>query len=199
MSVFKNSSYICSVKHSEVRNTIVRTASTLFYEKGYNLTGINEIIAEAGIAKATLYNHFSSKEDICVAYIQYKNQVFLGEIGAFCNNKSKGNKRILGVFDFLLQFFKGDGFYGCWCLNTVSEIPSDNEKILVEIQKEKNEFLKFIEKLVEENKVELTSTEVLSVSKQIYLLYEGAVAESHLHKKDWPIKIAKKMAEQLLK
>ncbi len=198
MSVFEKRSYICLVKHSEVRNTIVRTASTLFYEKGYNLTGINEIIAEAGIAKATLYNHFASKEDICVAYIQYKNQVFLHEIGVYCYAKPKGNKQILGVFDFLLQFFKGDGFYGCWCLNTVSEIPSDNEKILVEIQKEKNEFLKFIDKLIANNRENLNDAQVSSLSKQVYLLYEGAVAESHLHKQDWPIKMAKSMAEQLL-
>ncbi|MDC8005333.1 TetR/AcrR family transcriptional regulator [Aureisphaera galaxeae] len=187
------------MKHSEVRNTIVRTASNLFYEQGYNLTGINEIIAEAGIAKATLYNHFSSKEDICVAYIQYKNQVFLHEIGLYCYAKPKGDKQILGIFDFLQQFFKGDGFHGCWCLNTVSEIPSDNQKILVEIQKEKREFLKFIEKLIAANREGMEEKQAESLAKQIYLLYEGAVAESHLYKQDWPIKMAKHMATQSLK
>ncbi|GAB5401625.1 MAG: TetR/AcrR family transcriptional regulator [Aureisphaera sp.] len=187
------------MKHSEVRNTIVRTASSLFYEKGYNLTGINEIIAEAGIAKATLYNHFSSKEDICVAYIQYKNQVFLHEIGVYCYAKPKGDKQLLAIFDFLLQFFRSDGFYGCWCLNTVSEIPSDNKKILVEIQKEKGEFMRFIEKLVATNRSDVQQKDVVSLSKQLYLLYEGAVAESHLHKKDWPIRMARDMAMQLLK
>ena len=60
------------MKHSEVKNHIVETASNLFYANGYNLTGINQIISEAGIAKATLYNHFKSKEDICVSYLQYK-------------------------------------------------------------------------------------------------------------------------------
>ena len=49
------------MKHAEVRNRIIETASDLFYRNGYNSTGINQIIAEAGIAKATLYNHFKSE------------------------------------------------------------------------------------------------------------------------------------------
>ncbi|MEM6772989.1 MAG: helix-turn-helix domain-containing protein, partial [Bacteroidota bacterium] len=53
---------------------IIKTASRLFYDKGYNLTGINEIIAEAGIAKATLYSHFKSKEDLCLAYLNYRDE-----------------------------------------------------------------------------------------------------------------------------
>ena len=57
------------MKHSEVKNRIIETASSLFYKNGYNATGINEIISETGIAKATLYNHFKSKEDICLAQI----------------------------------------------------------------------------------------------------------------------------------
>ena len=50
--------YIWIVKNSIVKNRIIETASSLFYKNGYNSTGINEIISESGIAKATLYNHF---------------------------------------------------------------------------------------------------------------------------------------------
>ncbi|MGD1846632.1 MAG: TetR/AcrR family transcriptional regulator, partial [Salibacteraceae bacterium] len=44
------------MKHSEIRGRIIETASELFYQNGYNSTGINEIIAKSGIAKATLYS-----------------------------------------------------------------------------------------------------------------------------------------------
>ena len=60
--------YICDVRKSDIRENIVKTASELFYRNGYNSTGINEIIRESGIAKATLYNHFKSKEDLCLSY-----------------------------------------------------------------------------------------------------------------------------------
>lgn len=179
----------------DTREHIVKTASHLFYNNGYNLTGINEIIAEAGIAKATLYNHFKSKEDICIAYLDYKNSSFLTNIAAYCNQQPKGEDRLLGIFDFLLAFFKGDDFNGCWCIRTVSEIPKDNQKVITEIQNHKNKFIKLIEQLITEN---LTVEHPEIISKQIYLLYESAVSESHLHREKWPIETTKSILVKLL-
>lgn len=185
------------MKHSEVRSHIIKTASDLFYKNGYNLTGINQIISEAGIAKATLYNHFKSKEDICVSYLQYKNVTFLELINDFCQSKEAGKPQILGIFDFLSQFFKDKDFNGCWCINTISELPKENQKIRQEIQQHKQEFISFIEALVAKN-LSLRDTEVNTLTKHIYLLYEGAVAESHLHGKNWPILSAKTLAEKII-
>tara|TARA_R110002073_G_scaffold306012_5_gene475190 strand:+ start:33283 stop:33843 length:561 start_codon:yes stop_codon:yes gene_type:complete len=185
------------MKHSEVRNHIIETASNLFYTNGYNLTGINQIISEAGIAKATLYNHFKSKEDICVSYLQYKNATFSNLIKDFCHSKEKGGSQILGIFDFLLQFFKEKDFNGCWCINTISELPKENQKIRIEIQNQKQELIDFIKELLNQNLPE-KSTESDSLSKQLYLLYEGAVAESHLHQSNWPILSAKSLCEKII-
>lgn len=185
------------MKHSEVKNHIVETASNLFYTNGYNLTGINQIISEAGIAKATLYNHFKSKEDICVSYLQYKNTTFSSLIKDYCHSQEQGTSQILGLFDFLLQFFKEKDFNGCWCINTISELPKENQKIRVEIQQQKKELINFIKELLDQNLAEKT-TESDSLSKQIYLLYEGAVAESHLHQDNWPILSAKTLCEKII-
>ena len=75
------------VKRSQTREKIIQTASDLFYRKGYNLTGINEIIAEAGIAKATLYSHFASKEEVCVAYLQARNETLMKGLKSFLAEK----------------------------------------------------------------------------------------------------------------
>lgn len=186
------------MKHSLVRDTIIKTASNLFYQKGYNLTGINEIIRESGIAKATLYNHFKSKEDICVAYLNNLNTPFLKDIKKFALSKPKGNEQILAMFDFLEKFFHSDSFNGCWCLNTISEIPSQNKKIRDEIQKGKTAFLKLIAELIEVNFPNKTKKEVAILSRQVYLIYESAISESHLHQNEWPIKTAKEIIEKLL-
>jgi AcrR family transcriptional regulator len=186
------------MKHSEIRQHIIRTASTLFYGNGYNSTGINEIIAKAGIAKATLYRHFKSKEDVCVAYLKYKNSNFLEDIATFCTSKPKGKQQILAIFDFLKSFFLSSDFNGCWCINTISEIPKENEKIRIEIQEQKKMFVKFISELVNYNLPKLSEEKSMSVSRQIYLLYESAVSESHLHKVDWPIKETKKLCSQII-
>lgn len=181
----------------DTRQHIIEIASNLFYNKGYNLTGINEIIAEAEIAKATLYSHFKSKEDICVAYLQHMNTLFLKDIEFFCNTKDKGINRLTGLFDFLNIFFENKDFNGCWCIRTISEIPKDNEKIKKEIQKQKNSFIQLIEKLISEN-ILIQKEKIAFLAKQYYLLYETAVSESHLHQQDWPINFAKDMSLKLI-
>ncbi|WP_375417605.1 helix-turn-helix domain-containing protein [uncultured Hymenobacter sp.] len=50
------------------------TAARLFYQQGYPLTGINQLIAAAGVAKASLYQHFRTKDDILHAYLQPVSQ-----------------------------------------------------------------------------------------------------------------------------
>ena len=187
------------MKHSEIRQTIIETASDLFYKKGYNLTGINEIIKEAGIAKATLYNHFRSKNDICLAYLEFKNSTFLENIKIYVSKAPKGKKQLLAIFDFLNIFFKDKGFNGCWCIKTVAEIPAEKEVIRKEIQNQKNQFLQFINQLTEENFPKRSAKENKAISKYIYLLYEGAVAESHLHQDSWPIDSAKELCKIIIK
>lgn len=172
---------------TKTQTLIIDTASDLFYEKGYNLTGINEIIATAGIAKATLYSHFKSKEDLCIAYLETKDRELLEKIKDFCNQRPSGNHRLVAVLEFLIPFFKSDGFNGCWCIRTVAEIPRNNEKIKHQIKKGKAAFLEVIQVLVKENKSTLSKKQQLKLAKRIYLLYEGAVSESHLQGEAWPI------------
>ena len=193
-----NYSLICVVKHSEIRDHIIHTASDLFYKNGYNLTGINQIIAEAGIAKATLYNHFSGKEDICVAYLQTKNATFLKDLAAFVKGKSEGKARIQAVVEFLFPFFHDEDFHGCWCIRTVAEVPIQNEKIWAEIQLQKNKLLTFIKQLVKENLPGKSEEEVEKLAQFVYMIYEGAVSESYLHQNIWPIENGMEMLGVLL-
>ncbi|MFY0631476.1 MAG: TetR/AcrR family transcriptional regulator [Flavobacteriaceae bacterium] len=186
------------MKHSEVRNHIVETASNLFYTNGYNLTGINQIISEAGIAKATLYNHFKSKEDICVSYLQYKNTAFLEKIKEHCSSKNEGKEQVLGVLTFLQLFYNDRNFNGCWCINTISELPKDNQKIRLEIQKQKQQLIDYIQELIQKNLSNTSEKDRVLLSKQIYVLYEGAVAESHLHQNDWPIHSAIDVCQKII-
>ena len=57
------------MRESSVKDRILDTASRLFYDQGYHVTGINQIIDEADIARASLYNHFPSKTDLLLAYL----------------------------------------------------------------------------------------------------------------------------------
>ena len=174
----------------ETRKHILATASELFYSKGYNLTGINEIIDKAGIAKATLYSHFRSKEDICLAYLDLRDEDLLTRIASFCAAKPSGNDQLIGILEFLIDFFHSGSFNGCWCIRTAAEIPRENQRIRDKIKSNKKQFFSFIHNLVISNKQDLTDEEHESLSRKIYLLYEGAVTESFVQQEDWPIREA---------
>ena len=185
------------MKHNLVRQTIIETASRLFYENGYNLTGINEIIKEAGIAKATLYNHFRSKEEICIAYLQYKDQVFFEQLKPFIAQYKEGKEQLIALFDFLEAFYNNSDFNGCWCLNTISEIPKENKEIRAVIQNGKETLINYIEELLA-TVPEMTATDIKIYAKQIYVLYEGGLSESHLHQEVWPIETARGLCKKLI-
>ena len=198
MSVFKLFVYICPMKTSKARTKIIETAADLFYRNGYNRTGINEIIKEAGVARATLYSHFASKDDICVAYLQYMNRSLINDIEARVAPLPEGKKRVLGLFDFLWDFFRSEDFNGCWCIKTVAEVPEDNTSIMNEIHSQKDALRAYIERLVKDNIPGLTPFELQQTSNQLYLLYEGALAESYLHNDNWPIESARRLGQKLL-
>ncbi|MEH6535555.1 MAG: TetR/AcrR family transcriptional regulator [Psychroserpens sp.] len=186
------------MKHALVKDHIIQTASNLFYQNGYNLTGINEIIKEAGIAKATLYNHFKSKEDICIAYLQHKNSAFITEIKAFVAEREKGEERILALFDYLDLFFNTKNFNGCWCINTISEIPKKNTTIRAKILKQKHSLIDYITQLIKGNLEAVSAEKSEAIAKQVYLLYESAISESYLQDDIWPIHSAKTICKQLI-
>lgn len=175
---------------ADTRHKIISTASELFYQNGYNLTGINEIIEQSGIAKATLYSHFKSKEDLLLAYLDYRDEELLKTIEAFCLTKTKGNQRLLAVLEFLVPFFNQEDFNGCWCIRSVAEIPRENQRVRAKIKHNKNKFHGFLKHLVEQNQPGLNPDQQAQLANQLYLLYEGALMESHLQGAAWPIETA---------
>ncbi|MEO1010906.1 MAG: TetR/AcrR family transcriptional regulator [Bacteroidota bacterium] len=186
------------MKHSPVRQHIITKASELFYAKGYNKTGINEIIDKAGIAKATLYHHFKSKEEICLAHLHLRHTHFMEALRAYIPSRGKGRPQLLGILDFLKELYREDTFNGCWCQKALAEIPRDNVKIRHEIQQQKKELLAFIKDTVNANIKNLSRAEAEKISSGLFLLYEGAISESNLQQNDWPIYSARRLGVLLL-
>ncbi|WP_343488270.1 TetR/AcrR family transcriptional regulator [Allomuricauda sp. d1] len=182
---------------SNIALHIVKTAGNLFYANGYNSTGINEIIEKAAIAKATLYGHFKSKEDICITYLELRHTEFIAALKNYIDSRVLGAPQLLAIYDLLLENYREKGFHGCWGIKIYGELPSDNDKIKAVIQQQKKDLLLFLGELVRRNFINVSNAEVEKISGGIYLLYESAITESHLHQADWPIHLAKKMAISL--
>ncbi|KAA2262372.1 TetR/AcrR family transcriptional regulator [Solihabitans fulvus] len=103
---------------SEARRRLLDTASRLFYAEGIHTVGIDRIIAEAGVAKATFYHHFKAKDDLVIAYLteEYGRQRVVFEA-----IEGSGTERIGAIFDMLGTASCGPGFRGCPFLNAATE------------------------------------------------------------------------------
>ena len=182
---------------TNIKNHIAKVAGQLFYKNGYNTTGVNEIIDKADIAKATLYHHFRSKEAICIIYLEERHTNFMQELSDYVTSKSEGETKLLAIFDFLRELYRKEEFYGCWAQKTLGELRPENEKIHQVIQRQKKDLLLFLGDLVGENLHLISKAEIEKISGGLYLLFESAITESHLHQNDWPIHLAKRIAPSL--
>jgi|TARA_R110000868_G_scaffold24193_1_gene95895 AcrR family transcriptional regulator len=186
------------MKKIELREHIIKIASDLFYTNGYNATGINEIIAKADIAKATLYSHFKSKDELCVAYLKSMHTNFMNGLDSFIKSKNEATQQLLGIFDFLRELYFKPGFNGCWATKCIGEIGTASNVISQEIQNQKLNLLSYLKKVIESNLPNNSNAETEKLANAIYLLYESAISESHLHKNDWPIYSARSIAKQII-
>ncbi|MBC8012256.1 MAG: TetR/AcrR family transcriptional regulator [Burkholderiales bacterium] len=105
------------------RERILATAARLFYAQGVRATGIDQIIAEAVVAKATLYYHFPAKTDLVRAYLARRHDAWLGEFSA---HLAKSRRRGLpALADALGRWFESGDFNGCAFINVTAESAED--------------------------------------------------------------------------
>ncbi|PCE62628.1 TetR/AcrR family transcriptional regulator [Sediminicola luteus] len=184
------------MKKKGVKERIIDAASALFYYDGYNQTGINKIIEEAGVAKASMYQHFRSKEDIAVAYLQRRHIYWMGLLEEAVATQPEGKEKLIASFDFLNSWLVEVGFRGCGFQNIITDIPAEHQKIKDQVRLHKNELHQWVKDQIAT--FETSSEKVLDLSNQILVLIEGAIMLSQIQQDAWPIGTAKKNCEQLL-
>jgi AcrR family transcriptional regulator len=113
------------------RARILDTAYALFSRHGIHAVGIDRIIAEADVAKATLYHHFPSKEALVIAFLELRNERWIHdwlEVEAE-RRAASPQGRALAVFDALDEWFHRPDFEGCSFVNTLLEITDADSRV----------------------------------------------------------------------
>jgi len=169
----------------DVKERILLVAGVLFHKQGYNETGINQIIKEAKVAKASLYYHFPTKDELCVAYLKHRHMMWKESFTDFL--KSKEHK-VIASFDFLVKDNEDNDFRGCSFLNMLSETTPAKTDIFSQLQKHKEELLLFFSTELKDEELGYT----------IYSLFENAIIESQLFRNQQPILRLQKIATSLL-
>jgi len=102
---------------------MLAAAYELFNEKGVRAVGVDAIIARAGVAKATFYHHFPSKDDLVKAYLLRREQLWTREFleAELKKRADTPRGRLLAIFDVFDEWFHRDDFEGCPFLRTLFE------------------------------------------------------------------------------
>jgi AcrR family transcriptional regulator len=153
------------------REHLVRTALRLFMRDGFHATGIDAILAEAGCAKMTLYNHFRSKEELIVAALRARDrewQVWFR--GAVERRAANPRARMLAIFAALREWFAGD-FRGCAFINASAEYARRNDPVHRVAAQHKVQVRRYVRRLAAEAGAAAPGL----LADQMCLLIEGAI------------------------
>ena len=182
-------------KSQFIHDHILEVASDLFYERGINNVGISRIIADAGVAKMTLYSHFDSKEALVIAYLEnrsrewvdwYKRQLYKMPLTPM--------DRLLSSFDVLDTWFTSKRYRGCLVANAIIEL-ADHRHPVHEVKREYYASIKTMY-LTLAGEADLRDSEY--VAEQLFVLLREAMMAAYLDGPDGVVERSTKRAYSVL-
>ena len=180
---------------SEARQRILDTADRLFYQEGVRAVGIDRIIAEAGVAKMTLYTHFPSKDDLIVAVLQYREGQVLEFFRASMERHGKRAKgKLRAFFAALKEWFESPGFRGCAFQNAAVELADPAHAGTQFVRDHKRRFTEILRGFVEES----VGRSAAKLVPTIALLVEGAIVTAVISGTPDAAEVARDAAQKLV-
>jgi AcrR family transcriptional regulator len=179
---------------SEARQRILETADRLFYQDGIRAVGIDRIIAEAGVAKMSLYKHFPSKDDLILAVLKHREEGVLEFFrSAMDRHGKKAKSPLRAFFTALKEWFETPGFRGCAFQNAAVELADPIHPGSEFVRGHKERFGEFLRGLVEE-----AVGKSAKVGPAVALLVEGAIVTAVIQGKPDAADVARDAALKLV-
>ena len=174
------------------RDHITDVALNVFYKRGFHATGIEKIIQEAGVSKKTLYNHFKSKDELILAVLRKRDELFRNNFMRSVERLAKEPRnQLIAVFDVLNEWFNDKDFCGCMFINASAEFASHDDPCHIISKEHKRLMFEYVRGLAERAGAKNPS----ELSEQLNLLAEGATVNAHVCDDKDAAKKAKKMGK----
>lgn len=172
---------------------ILDSACQLFYSEGLHAVGIDRVLAEAGAAKASLYAHYPSKDDLVAAYLERQAEDWRARVAREVR-PSDGRAGVVKLFGLLETWAKSAGFRGCPFLNAKSELPDPSHPAHLVARRHRTWIHELVRGLVTSAGVR----QVDRVARALVVLYDGAAASAALDQDPRAVAAARYAAERLL-
>jgi AcrR family transcriptional regulator len=159
------------------RERLLEAAGELFYAEGVQSVGIDRVIERAGVAKASLYSTFGSKEGLVSAYLDERHARLLGRLRAGVDAVDPGDPvaRILAVFDAQAERFPAADYRGCAFIAAAAEAPRDGR-----IEEATRAYRREIRELFTELATAVGAPDPPLLATQLQLLYDGGATAANL-------------------
>jgi AcrR family transcriptional regulator len=149
-------------------DTVVNAASALFYGRGVQAVGMDEVRSAAGISLKRMYSLFPSKESLLMAVLRERNATWTSGILASAETAATPRDKLLAIYDFLAGWFNQDDFRGCAFINSFGELGAVAPTVAVAAREHKESFQAYVADLVEQ------AGGPASLAPQLAILAEGA-------------------------
>jgi AcrR family transcriptional regulator len=181
-----------SALEESARARLLAAADELFYAEGIHTVGIDRILDRAGVAKATLYGVFGSKDELIRAYLELRSASRRERIEKRLERYEDPRDRILAVFEVLAERAAEPSYRGCAFVNASAEGPQDGGKVRAVC----TDHRAWLRGLFAALARELGLAD--AVARRLVLLYDGAVVAASMDRNPAAITDARAMVETLL-
>jgi AcrR family transcriptional regulator len=176
------------------RERLLAAATELFYEEGVHTVGIDRVIERAGVAKASLYSTFGSKEALVRAYLESRAETRRQRIAQRIARYDNPRDRLLGVFDYLADAVTSPTYRGCAFANASAEGPRSETRVTQVCSDARAWFRGLLVELARD----AGAVDPEQLAGQLVLLYDGAVMGSSMDRDPAAPARARAIAELLL-
>ena len=156
------------------RDRILLAAHDLFYREGIRATGIDRVIAASRVAKASFYRHFPAKDDLILAYLEYRHQRWMAWFAAALQRHGGAQRGASALVPALAEWLKGRDFRGCAFINGVSELGTTQPAIRAIAHHHKHELAVAIEALLTDDRHRSRAAQALVVA------IDGAIVRAQI-------------------
>jgi AcrR family transcriptional regulator len=178
---------------ASARDRLLTAANELFYEEGIQSVGIDRVIDRAGVAKASLYNTFGSKDELVRLYLESRLGAREARIAAKLAQHEAPRDKLLAIFDVLGDLFAEPGFRGCAFLNASAEAKAGTAVEAVCINARA-----WVHGLFRDLAAQAGAVDPDVLADQLVLQYDGATVAAQMDHNPRAAAIARSVAEALL-
>ncbi|QHE70781.1 TetR/AcrR family transcriptional regulator [Rhodococcus sp. WAY2] len=171
---------------------VLESADALFYARGIQSVGMDELRTAAGISLKRMYGLFPSKAAIVTGVLEGRTAMWNDGIRAEASRHDTPREKLLSIFDFLDAWFHEDEFRGCAFINSFGELGSTMPAVAAAAHSHKKQFIDYVTDLA----VQAGCAPIVGL--QIALLAEGAQTTAAISESPESATAAKAAADVLL-